>query len=603
MKRPLVQLLKYFYKPYIFLLIAISLSGILLAIFEALNVAVAFPVISSIIGSKSAESGSRIIQCIQKGIEIVPVRDKFIAVFLLFLIITILVNLFRYIYAALTQISSYIIMRDFQKRTYKKIIQSDYQYFLDTKQGKLMYRIIVAPGQMIRIFLVIPRLVIEALTFLSIILILFTISFKLTFGILIIGFFFYLLNRRIAREISYNTGKGRVTAGGKQNVLASEAISGIRQMKAFLGERRWINEFFKVSDNFAKFAVKDSLFLPLPQSLLAILSISFICIASIAMKLKMGNSFTTFLPVLGVYLYALMRIIPSMGSFGQMHMQFMGGLPYAESVYEELHKESCRINDGTEILNLFNSSICFNNVSFTYPKRHETLKDINIVFEKGKVTAMVGPSGSGKSTIIDLILRLYLPTSGKILVDGQNLSKLKISSWLDKIGFVSQDTFIFNAPIADNISFSFGEFTSSREKVIAAAKVANAHEFISAWPEGSNTIGVDRGLKLSGGERQRVAIARAVYKKPEILIFDEATSSLDSKAEKIVQNAINTISRDHTVRLSTIVNADKIIVIDNGIIVEEGDHHTLMEEEGLYWQLYNEQNGLAKNTVEQCQKL
>jgi len=592
MKSHLLQLLKYFYKPYIFLLTVISLFGILFAIFESINVAVAFPIVNSILGSNSTQSGSRIVEYIQKVIQIIPIEDKFVAIFLLFLIVNLLLNLFQYFYETLTEISSYTIMRDFQKKIYKKVIASDYQYFLDNKQGKLMYCMITAPGQMIRVFLVAPKFIVEALKLSLIMLVLFTISFKFTFGVLLLGIVSYFLTKVIAQRISYNTGKGRVVSGTEQNVLSTEAISGIRQIKVFLASNRWIDKFCKASDDFARLAAKDSLFHSLPRSVLNVIIISILCIIAIIMKVRIGSSFANFLPVIGVYLYASLRIIPSISLFGQMHMRFMGGLPYAETVYNELHAKSHRIEDGKKILDSFNSSIRFGNVSFRYPDRKKTLKDINLTFEKGKVTALVGPSGAGKSTIIDLIVRLYEPADGKVLIDGYDLSSLSIYSWRKRIGFVSQDTFIFNSTIADNISFCLNN--CSFDEIVEAAGVANAHNFISALPEGYKTIVGDRGLKLSGGERQRIAIARAIIRNPEILIFDEATNSLDGTSERIVQSAIDAISKNRTVitiahRLSTVINADKIIVMDNGRIVEEGAHKVLMESKGLYWHLYKEQ--------------
>ncbi len=592
MKPRLLQLLKYFYKPYAYQLVGISICGILFALFESINVAVAFPIVNSMLGPNSMQSGSRIVEYIQKAIQIIPIEDKFVAIFLLFLIVNLLLNLFQYFYETLTEISSYTIMKDFQKKIYKKIISSDYQYFLDNKQGKLMYSMITAPGQMIRVFLVAPKFIVEVLKLSLIVLVLFSISSKFTFGVLLIGIVFYFLTKVIAQKISYNTGKGRVVSGTEQNVLSTEAISGIRQIKVFLASNRWIDKFCKASDDFARLAAKDSLFHSLPRSVLSIIAISILCIAAIIMKVRAGSSFANFMPVICVYFYAFLRIIPSISLFGQMHMQFMGGLPYAETVYNELHTDSHRIKDGKKAIDSFDNSIRFVNLSFRYPGRQSTLKDINITFEKGKVTALVGPSGAGKSTVIDLIVRLYEPADGKILIDGYDMSSLSIYSWRKKIGFVSQDTFIFNSTIADNISF--GLDNCSFDEIAEAARVANAHNFISALPEGYKTIVGDRGLKLSGGERQRIAIARAIIRNPEILIFDEATSSLDGTSERIVQGAIDAISKSRTVimiahRLSTVINADKIIVMDNGRIVEEGTHKVLMENKRLYWHLYKEQ--------------
>lgn len=231
--------------------------------------------------------------------------------------------------------------------------------------------------------------------------------------------------------------------------------------------------------------------------------------------------------------------------------------------------------------------IIFNNVSFSY-KEDLVLKNINLIFEKGKTTAIVGSSGSGKSTLIDLIPKLYEPTLGEILFDDINSKAIHSKAIRDNIAFVTQETILFNDSIFNNITF--GSNAYSLEQVKKAAEIANAHTFIDKLPEGYNTIIGDRGSTLSGGERQRISIARAVLKNADILILDEATSALDTENERLVQEAISKITKDKTSiiiahRLSTITNADKIIVLDKGEIKEEGTHHELIQQNGIYTKL------------------
>ncbi|UCH72146.1 MAG: ATP-binding cassette domain-containing protein, partial [Thermoplasmatales archaeon] len=204
-------------------------------------------------------------------------------------------------------------------------------------------------------------------------------------------------------------------------------------------------------------------------------------------------------------------------------------------------------------------------------------------------TALVGPSGSGKSTIVNLLLRLYDVKEGGVYIDNLNIKDYDIFSFLQKVGFVGQETFIYNASIKENIAFG-GEYTDF--EIMDAARLANADEFIENFPDGYDTIVGDQGMRLSGGEKQRIAIARAMIRKPEILILDEATSSLDNVSENTVQKAINKVSKNCTTfiiahRLSTIQNADIINVLDKGKIVEKGTHEELIRKKGRYWDLHN----------------
>jgi subfamily B ATP-binding cassette protein MsbA len=238
-------------------------------------------------------------------------------------------------------------------------------------------------------------------------------------------------------------------------------------------------------------------------------------------------------------------------------------------------------------LTKFENKIEFVEVHFSH-ENFKVLKGINLSILKGKTVALVGPSGGGKSTLADMVPRFYDVSEGKILVDGINIKDVTLKSLRQLMGTVTQESILFNDSVANNIAF--GVENPDLEKIIDAAKIANAHEFITALADGYNTNIGDRGGKLSGGQRQRISIARAVFKNPPILILDEATSALDTESEKMVQEALTNLMKNRTTlviahRLSTIQHADEIIVLDKGFIVERGTHNQLMNANGLYQRL------------------
>ena len=240
--------------------------------------------------------------------------------------------------------------------------------------------------------------------------------------------------------------------------------------------------------------------------------------------------------------------------------------------------------------------IVFDRVSFSYGAGRPVINDLSLVFEAGKTTALVGPSGGGKSTILNLILRLYDPHEGTVTIDDLDIRLASFTSLRDKISFVGQDTFLFSASVSDNIRF--GSPTASEEEVIAACKAANAHEFIEHLPQGYKTQVGENGAFLSGGQKQRLAIARAILRDAPILLLDEATSALDSKSEALVQEAIQRLTRDRTTvviahRLSTVLGADKICVIEAGALAEEGTAKALLARGGVFRGLYDQQFGTA----------
>ena len=255
------------------------------------------------------------------------------------------------------------------------------------------------------------------------------------------------------------------------------------------------------------------------------------------------------------------------------------------------------INDGNTFLKELKESIRFENLNFEYVSDFPVLKDVNIEIVKGKTTAIVGSTGSGKSTLIKLILRFYEKNSGKIFFDNNEIESLVIDSLRSKIGLVSQDVFLFEGTVFENIAY--GNIDASTEDVWNAARLSESDKFISELPNQENTIVGERGQKLSGGQRQRISIARAILKNPEILILDEATSAVDNETEAAIQESLETLKEGRTViaiahRLSTIRNADLIYVLESGEIVEYGTHDELLNNQGVYAKLWDVQTGKIK---------
>ena len=304
------------------------------------------------------------------------------------------------------------------------------------------------------------------------------------------------------------------------------------------------------------------------------------------------GSFVSFTLYLGLLVGPVIQIV----SIGSQVTEGFAGLERIRELRSEIAEDAG--DREREPLPPLDGKVEFRDVSFAYEKEVEVLHDVSFTALPGTATALVGPSGAGKSTIIGLVAAFYRPTSGSILVDGRDLAKVRLSDYRSQIGVVFQDNFLFDGSVFENIAYSRPD--APREEVLRAAEIANCDEFVLKMPEGYDTIVGERGVKLSGGQRQRVAIARAILADPRILILDEATSSLDSESEALIQAGLAELMKGRTTfviahRLSTIRRADTILVVEGGRIVERGRHEELLARGGRYSDLYTRQYGLEAN--------
>jgi subfamily B ATP-binding cassette protein MsbA len=378
----------------------------------------------------------------------------------------------------------------------------------------------------------------------------------------------------------------------------TESIAGIRVVKAYRAERREALVFsqgvHRLFRNVAKTMTGFSAVSAFSTLLLGFVGVAIMWVGShevLAHRMTLG-SFFSFTLYLGMLVGPVIQIV----SIGSQITEAFAGLERIREIRDEKPEDA--EDARREPLPGIVGHVEFRDVSFEYQEGVPVLHEVSFDAPPGTSTALVGPSGSGKSTMIGLVAAFYRPTSGVILVDGHDLARVRLADYRSHLGVVFQDNFLFDGTILENIAFAHPD--ASREEVLKAARIARCDDFVREMPDGYDTVVGERGVKLSGGQRQRVAIARAILADPRILILDEATSSLDSESEALIQEGLTELMKGRTTfviahRLSTIRNADTILVLEGGRIVERGNHSDLLERGGRYFDLYTRQYGIEAN--------
>ncbi len=478
-------------------------------------------------------------------------------------------------------------LADIRRDTYFKLITLPMNFFANRRVGELNSRISADLSQIQdTLTTTFAELIRQAVLMIGGIAMMAIVSWKLA-GILLLilpvlvpsAMFFGRFIRKLSRQAQDEL--------AQSNTIVEETLQGIASVKAFVNEAFEAGRYDKSIRKVARLAIKGSVFRGLFAAFVVF------CMFGVIVGVIWYGAHLVLLGDLKVgelvqfVLYAIM-VSASFGSLPEQYANIQKAVGSSERVVEILNDtgEEVSIRESENIIKQkIEGNLEFQNVKFHYPSRDEieVLKDVSFVAKAGQKVAIVGPSGSGKSTTAALILQFYHPQQGTLLFDDKPAADYSLTDVRNQVAIVPQDVILFGGTIRENIAY--GKLTASEDEILQAAKRANAHDFISGFPEGYDTIVGERGVKLSGGQRQRIAIARALLKNPAILILDEATSSLDSESERLVQEALEELMKNRTSiiiahRLSTIREADKIIVLEKGVIIESGNHDELLQNEG-----------------------
>jgi subfamily B ATP-binding cassette protein MsbA len=518
-------------------------------------------------------------------------------VIMLVLVAVILKNLLVWVAGQFGATLQEYVTRDLRNAVYRHLAHLPLGYFTQMKAGQILSRVI---NDTFETRLILTQIVTQSLQSASLVIvyiaILFSISWQLSLIALVIlpllGFSLQPMLKKLRRG---NLRRGNVH--GEMTSVLQETISGIRLVKASGTEAYEESRFAEGSNKYASSSLRLTrlalLAPPVTEIIGTVIAVLILWIG--AWQVLRSGTMTG--ATLLAFLTLVLRLLQPLKQLSQMRTTAQSSLASAERLFEILDSPAEFQRDrGTRETATFDRHLEFENVSFSYGDA-PVLSGVDFSATKGDVVALVGPSGSGKSTLVDLIPRFYEPTGGRILLDGIDTREIRLPALRSLTGIVSQETVLFHDSVRNNIAYGAAD-RYTQEQIEAAARAANAHEFIMELPRGYDTLLGERGTRLSGGQRQRLAIARALLTDPPILILDEATSALDTESERLVQEAVDRLLQGRTVfviahRLSTITHADQILVLDRGEIVERGTHAELLARRGAYHRLYSLQFGDA----------
>lgn len=573
------------YKKYAFVLLLIMIFA---ALSEAIGLGLIIPFLGIILGESAYTENIKVISYFNQFFtQIFPENQRLIGITIILFTTFLFKNIFIYLSSVLSIHFINSLRKFWSSKIMERYLHCEYDYIISQKRGTLINNLINEPmmaSKFIGQFAEFILRIIGAMSIYSIMLITnWQVTLSLTLAmVLILGIFW-----KASTRFSIETGKKRLILNQEITAEGEQSLNGIRQVKLFSLEDNVNKSFTKKFDNLRRIFVRLGIYQSLPAPIGETLILLCLVLALLYYEYIGNTPVVALMPMMAFLATTSQRLYRYVAHVISGRMLMLSYIPALKLVQSLINEEEFKREDltiGVDIDHL-SGDIVFKDVDFSYENSSPLFKGLNLRIPKNKITAVVGRSGSGKSSLVDLLCGLYKGYKGNILIGDRELRTLNLTSWRKKIGFVSQDTFLFNDTVRENILL--GKQDASEDEIKTAARTAYSHDFIGSLPKGYATVLGDRGQKLSGGQRQRITVARALIRSPELLIFDEATSALDSESEKLIQHSIEDLSEHKTIiiiahRISTIKNADVIYVMDEGRIFESGTYEELIDKRGLF---------------------